>query len=679
MRSTCLVLAGSLVAGALAVGACGGGGGDGGVYFDLASPLDTGDVFWDLPFPSDLRLNGDGTIDLTGFPNPRNVPLVEKLLIDARVRHGFPEMPVAYFRFRDPPPARSADDVIPAAATSDAFLVDVDPASPERGTMVPVVAQTFPVDGFAPANLVGVAPRPGFVLAPHTTYAVVLRQSFAPGVDPAPDFATLADGGTPGGDRGGAAHDLYQPLWDTLATLAVDPHDVLVATVFTTGDEVQVLYDRTEAIRAAHDAVIADLHVDPVDGASHDGFCEIVGTVTLPQFQVGTQPFDQDGEFVLDADGTPEQQGEMTVPMTISLPLATMPASGFPLYQFFHGSGGHSSDVVDLGRVTTPGGSPTVGEGPAFVVAKQGIAAAGDALPLNPERLPGAGDTEYLNINNLAAFPYTFQQGAIEQRLFLDALLALRIDPAAVTDLDQCEARGLALPSSATTYQFDPGKLVAGGQSMGGMYTNMIGAVEPRFGALVPTGAGGFWNLMVLETTLVPGAGALLAAAYQTDELQLTFMYPGMHLLGMAWEIAEPMVSMSRLARRPLPGTTPRSVYEPVGYDDIYFPTEIYDAAALAYGNQEAGDQVWPEMQGALALDGLDGLLTYPITGNHSDGTHTTTNVVVQYLGDGVDDPHYLYRQLDAVKHQYGCFLRSYLDTGTPTVPAAGALDDPCP
>jgi hypothetical protein len=147
-----------------------------------------------------------------------------------------------------------------------------------------------------------------------------------------------------------------------------------------------------------------------------------------------------------------------------------------------------------------------------------------------------------------------------------------------------------------------------------------------------------------------------------------------MHLIAMAWEVAEPMVSMSRLAQRPLAGTQPRNVYEPVGYGDVYFPTDVYDAAALSYGNEEAGTAVWPTMQPALSLEHLDGLQSYPVRANRG----ATTNVVVQYMGDGIIDPHYLYRQIPAVKHQYACFLRTFLDTGIATVVAPGAIDDPC-
>lgn len=636
---------------ALLVGlcACGGGADPGGVYFELGSSLDTGETFWDQPFPSDLRLTADGTPDLTGFPNPRNAPIVEKLLVDARARKGFPEMPVVYFRFREAPPARDPD----ALVGDDAILVDVS-TGPEHGRTFPLVAQTFAPDKFAPSFLVGIAPRPGVVLAPATTYALVLKKSFAPGVAPPSGWQDLP---------------LFAPMWPALDALGVSRDDVLVATVFTTGDEVALLHARTEQIRAAHDAVIAGLHVDPVDGATHDGFCELVGTATFPQFQTGAAPFDSGGVFVLAADGTPMAQSTLAVPLTITLPLRAQPAGGFPLYQFFHGSGGVSSGVVDLGYSPTPDDKPTIGEGPAWIVAKQGLAAASSALPVNPERVPGATDTAYLNINNLTAFPFTFQQGVIEQRLLTDALSTISI-PADTPGLADCEARGL----SGAPYHFDATKLVAGGQSMGGMYTNMIGAVEPRFGALVPTGAGGFWNLMITKTSLVPGALQLLAAAFNTDESQLTFMYPGMHLIGMAWEIAEPMVSMSRLAQRPLPGSTARNIYEPVGFGDVYFPTQVYDAAALAYGNHEVGTPVWPSMQPALALEQLDGLLTYPVRGNRG----ATTNVVVQYMGDGIIDPHYLYRQNPAVKHQYACFLRTFLDTGTATVVAPGAIDDPC-
>jgi hypothetical protein len=626
-------------------------------------------TFFDLPFPSDLRLDADGTAAYAGFPNLGQNRLVTQLIALADDRARFSVMSNAYFRFAVELPPRAAADVIPATPDAPILYVDIDPDSPERGTLYPVQAQTLLPDDTAIAYLLGVGLRPGFVLAPSTTYAVVLRKAVAPGLAPPRAFAEMAAGRTPAGPRGTVAAAVYAPLWPVLAELGVPAADVLTATVFTTGDEVALLHDRSELVRGAYDAVISNLRVDPDDGAAHDGFCEVLADVRLPQFQVGVVPFNQDGQFVLDGAGLPEQQGELTVPLAITIPSGEMPAAGWPLYQFFHGSGGLSSGLVDLGKTLAVGEEPEIGKGPGYVVARHGIAGVSAALPVNPERYPNASDYEYLNLLNLGAFPYTFQQGVLEQRLLLDALLALEIPPNVVAS---CSAT--TLPSGATAHRFDGARLAAGGQSMGGMYTNMIGAVEDRFGALVPTGAGGFWAMMILDTDLIAGARGFLGGTFVTDSEQLTFLHPGMSLLGVSWEIAEPMASMARLARRPLPDFPVRHVYEPVGLDDIYFPTIVFDAAALAYGNRQAGAELWPQLQSALALDGLGGIDTYPVSGN-VDGH---TRVVVQFASDGIADSHYIYRQLDEVKHQYGCFLASYMRDGTPSVPAPAALTAPC-
>jgi hypothetical protein len=319
-------------------------------------------------------------------------------------------------------------------------------------------------------------------------------------------------------------------------------------------------------------------------------------------------------------------------------------------------------------------GCNTQGMGPAHYLAAHGIAAAGSALPLNPERYPGASETEYLNMLNLSSFRDTFRQGILEQRMFLDALLELEIPPAVLAG-----CAGPSLPGGASAYRFRATPVLAQGQSMGGMYTNMVGAVDPRIEAVAPTGAGGHWSYFILVGDQVPGGAATLSLVLGTAGA-LTFMHPAMHLLALAWEPAEPLVYMPRLARRPLPGHPVRSIYEPVGKDDSYFPMAVFDAVALAYGHEQAGDAVWSSMQDALALDMLDGILPYPVAHNRQsiDGL-PYTGVVVQYLGDGIYDPHAIYSQLAEVKYQYGCFFSTFLAHGTATVPAPAALGTPCP
>jgi hypothetical protein len=616
------------------------------VYFDF-DHANTVATFWDFPFPSDQRLDPNGAPEVTAFPNPRNLPILANLLSIVPDRRGWPMMTPAYFRFTAPVPATSLDVVL---ADGPLYLIDIDPASPERGSKFPVVAKTLAADSYVTSNVLAIAPRPGIVLRARTQYAYVVARAFAPGFSRPSGFG----------------ESVYPTLWSTLDAIGIERDDVLVATVFTTGDEVARIRARSEAIRAAYEPQLTNVQL--VGGDMYAGFCRLSAQITMPQFQTGEQPFDSGGLFVLDGDDVPAKQGEMTIPVVITLPKQTMPATGWPLYQFFHGSGGLSTGLVDLGYSPTPADMPEPGKGPGYVVALQGIAAASAAMPLNPERLPTATDYSYLNINNLAAFPQTFQQGVFEQRLLTDALLALRIPDSVLSG-----CTGIA--SGSGEHFFDPQKLVAGGQSMGGMYTNLVGAVEERFGALVPTGAGGFWNYMILESQIIPGARQLLGTALGVDDAELSFVHPAMNAIGLAWEIAEPIVAMSRIAHRPLEGLPARHVYEPVGKDDVYFPIAIYDAAALAYGNQQAGTQVWPSMQDALAQGGLAGIASYPVKANR-DGK---TRVVVQFEGDGIIDAHYIYRQLETVKHQYSCFLATYLRDGVPTVPAPNLLSHPCP
>ena len=261
-------------------------------------------------------------------------------------------------------------------------------------------------------------------------------------------------------------------------------------------------------------------------------------------------------------------------------------------------------------RARRPTARPHAGEGPG--ASSRGAASRPPraSLPINHERLPGARSYDYLNLNNLAAFPYTFQQGVFEQRLLLDALLDR--DPGRCSQL-----RRLVAAAS----HFDAAKLVAGGHSMGGMYTNMIGAIEPRYGALTPFGAGGFWNMMILDTAIIPGSRDLLAAVLGVDGDTLTFVHPAIGLIELGWEIADPVNSMARIARRPLAGFPARHIYEPIGLDDKYFPNADLRRGG-ARVRQPAGGRRWcgPARRTRSRADSLDGLLSYPVR-RTDDGT----------------------------------------------------------
>jgi hypothetical protein len=645
---------------------------------DFETDLAIDNRFYDFPFPSDLRLTASGAPDFAGVPHASTVAFWNDWTALAMNRRAFPTIPVAYFRFtRDLAPL-DYPAVIAADKTSPILLVDIDPDSPERGRLVPTVAATPEVDDYVPEHLLEVAPRPGFVLHENRSYAFVVLTSLldASGerLAPSTELADLRSGKTVSGPRGANAQKTYAPLWETLSTLGIDAAEVASATVFTTGDVVADTYDISEKVRAAHSITIENLKIDPDDGLLHDRYCELIGTVKYPQFQKGTPPFDQQGLFELDPNGAPVLQREESAPITIVIPKQPMPAGGYPLMMYFHGSGGVSGAVVDRGTWKLDTMENTKGEGPGFVLAPFNIASVGSALPVNPERLPGASEQEYLNLKNVVAMRDTFRQGVIEQRLLLDAMLDIKIDPAVLA-----ACTGPELPPGETAFRFATDKVVTQGQSMGGMYTNMISAVEPRIRAAVPTGAGGFWTYYVLQTTVIENAQGLLGVILATRS-ELTFMHPALSILQTGLEPADPFVYMPRVGLRPLSGAPVRPIYEPVGKGDSYFATDLYNAVALSYGHEQAGDEVWPEMQQVLALGDLDGILPYPVKNNRTslDGT-PYTGIVVQYEGDGIYDPHAIYSQLDQVKYQYGCFFSTFLSTGNATVPAPAPLGTPCP
>jgi hypothetical protein len=247
-------------------------------------------------------------------------------------------------------------------------------------------------------------------------------------------------------------------------------------------------------------------------------------------------------------------------------------------------------------------------------------------------------------------------------RLFLSALEKVQLEPSILAG-----CAGATLPTGATHFKFDLEHLVLTGQSMGGMYTNMLAAIEPRVKAAVPTGAGGHWThfifLTPLNNGLFPGALNLALSTKGT----LSYVHPMISIAAATLEGADPVVYVPRISRRPLEGHPVRPIYEPSAPNDSYFATQTYDAIALAYGHPQAGGVQWDSMQDALALAGLEGIRTLPLSDNlKSENGTAYTGAVLQFEpkaapGDLVADGHAIYSRRDDVKFQYACFAETFL------------------
>lgn len=669
------------------------------VMFDASADFASDGHFFDFPWPADTRLSPKGTPDLRGIPNAIMSQVFEGLRTIAQQRAGYPVVPVAWFRFTADLAPRKSTDAIPADPAQPILLVDVDPnpASKTLGKLLPTIAETLTPDSYVPDGVLAVAERPGIVLEPKHQYAfVVMTNANDVNNKPLGVAPALAQALSGGSDAVAKSFSVVPPA---LAKAGVDASKVAAATVFTTGDVVSDTFDLSSKILATYSSAVSitNVAVDSHVLDTNARFCELQAQVSLPQFQQGyaSPPYDSGGLFVLDSSGMPMKQGVLAVPVTITLPKQAMPSGGYPLVVFFHGTGGVSTAIADRGTwrpetdtTNCPIGQPldtwngvtgcnTPGQGPGWVMAARGIAMAASALPLNPQRWPAGQNMsfpEYIDINNVAATRDDFRQGIFEQRLFFDALRRLTIAPSVVS-----ACTGLSLPSGETAYHFKDDPLLAQGQSMGAMYTNLISAVEPRIKAIVPTGAGGYWSWFILQSQFVPGIKGKIGLLLGVHG-DFSHLHPAMHVTELGLESVDPIVYMPRIGHEPLPGHPVRPVYEPHGQGDSYFPTAVQDAVAMAYQNRQTGTQVWPTMQQTLALEGLSGILPYPVKDDltSANGTTKYTGAVVQYVGDGVYDPHAIYSQLDAVKYQYGCFFQSFLQTGTATVPAPADYSVPC-
>ncbi len=663
--------------------------------FDLNTNLNDPEQFYNLPYPTDLRLDANGKPDLSAFPVfTKFFGFFKRLKTIASDRPGFPTTAAGYFRFDRPLAPQDPNQLIPADPAAPILLIDIDRTSPERGRLFPVVASTPAPDSFyVPPYLLAVAPYPGIVLKPNRQYAYVIRRGVkdATGqpIKPTPAFSELRDGTVPHQQlkRKFLAYLLYKPLWETLDQKGINRTSVMNATVFTTGDVVAETAQLSDYVLAHYDRPITNLRYKPETRISDLGYCKFVADIKLPQFQKGTPPFlfyeKRAGLFEFDAKGYLKEQGNDTIPLVITLPKKPMPPEGYPLMAYYHGSGGLSSQVVDRGPVRDPGGMKIPGRGPADVVARYGFASVGSALPVNPERIPTVvsdlfDNRPYLNPTNPAAYRDTFRQGVFEQRLLIEALDRLTISPDALGD-----CTGPTLPNGVKIFHINTKSVIALGQSQGAQYAAMMGAVEPAIKAVIPTGSGGFWALLFAYFANSEGGDfekiASLLGKVLDKEDPIDHLYPALRLLQSSWEAAEPMVYMARMAKRPLPNHPARSIYQPVGQGDSDFPEEVFNAVALATGVQQAGEILWPEMQESLALEGLNGIVDYPVENNLiSEDGRPYTGLVVQYKGDGLADPHTIFSQLDDVKYQYGCFMDSVQKTGKAVVPKPKPILLPC-
>lgn len=631
--------------------------------------------FFDLPFPSELRRMPDGSINMDRFPNPADMKMVARTVDAVAHGYGFSTAPTVYFRFDGPIDASKLPDRRASLSPDSViFLLDIDPASPERGKRFPLDAEFYkkhPRLISHADNLLAFTPVPGFVLRENTLYAAgVMRALGDPQGGELRSFAEV-ESGAMAGEMGTKAKEMDAGAFAALDELAkIKAEEVAALTVFRTGDPTARAMQLFNGVK---DLPTLEFETPLHQTREYDLYYVLEGVVMMPQFQDGTPPYGKGkgGRIQFNADGKPVTQRMDRVPVAFSVPKTAMPEAGFPIMIYIHGTAGVSTQFIDRGEVMGEGppahgiyqgnfashGTAEPGTGPALIFAQHGIAGVGAAQQHAGER--GGMDAQlwWYNFLSPEALRDNMLEASAEASMLLRLVEKIQIDPAL------CPATA----AGGGPIKFDPSLIFGMGQSLGSLILGPWGAVETDLKALLPSGNGAYWTIFMAQENALDLKRLANSGRGLTTSLGLDVMHPIITMMGTALAPGDPASFQRHYFEEPLPGRAPKHVYASFGLHDHYFFPYSQNAAILVMGLDFAGVILEPSTKDDLDLAGLKDL-PFPVSLNKQTPQGPVTAVAVQYPEKGPLDGHHVNFQRDDAKYQYGCFLESLVQTGAPVV-----------
>jgi predicted esterase len=604
--------------------------------------------FFRLPFPSDVRVDAAGHIDLSDFPRPGPTPLgvdLVQLYVDALTADfdGFSAVAPITFRFSGP--------VGEASLAAAATFVDLTTGKPVRA----LASSHAPRTKYSCADRVVVEHAVGEVLQPRHRYAVILR-----GVTDAtggmaaqdPDLIGVLGDARPAGDEPlGRAWDLYAPLRAWMALHGVAAGNVSAASIFTVGDPVGTVSKIKDAIAAAPAPVLTDLtHCAPgvtspcadggpdrVCGGGDPAYDEIQGRISIPIFQQGTAPYldPKDGGGI---DGAaPTIVRTEAVCFALTVPKGSAPASGWPLVIYAHGTGGSFRSFINEGI------------GPQLATAVVPFATLSyDGVEHGERKNGSAQSSDNLVFNVLnphAARDNVVQSGA-------DVLQLLR-------------AGALTLPGSLTgnPIAFDTAHVAFFGHSQGANAGHLGLAYAEAARAAVLSGSGGGVIDGVLSKTspidIARGMQFLIGEP-------LDVSHPAMVLFQTFFDRSDPLVYAPLLIRRTPSGIPSKHVFHGYGVGDTYAPPRTLANITKALGiplSAPMAESIDDPISAPVPL------AARPIIANLDSGDGgIVTGATFQYTPQSYDGHFVLLREPSAVT-DWTSFLTTYAASGHPYVP----------
>jgi len=548
-----------------------------------------------IGWPSD-RYRVDGHMKLTNMPENVASLLRTYMTFGEEVLNGWGLNGAVYFEFKgtiDPttlPDAKSS-----TAADAMIQMVDVTRTSASYGQRLPLVYEFYGEgdDPFYNDHTLAMRPVYGFPLVEGDTYCAIVTRAVKDKdgnyLQQAPELA-----------GGFASESSLAPLIAWLDDSPLARRDIAVATCFTAQDATGEL-DRVARW-------IDDMDPPEVDTVFEPGvWGEFHGLYTAPNFQSGDKPYNSEGgDIQFAASGDPIVQADEEIRFLLLTPTDhEMPATGWPVTLYAHGTGGDYESC----------------RGDTRELVLDGIAVLCIDQPLHGSRGPGGAllsETELVLFSFNFVNPYSgrsaFRQAAI------DTIMLSRMIEAHRFDLDA----GSTL--SRKKMLLDPEKILFFGHSHGGLSGTLALAVDSRLKAGVISGMSGVIIETILRRKDPADLAALAATLLQVDQENLDSFHPALNLMQMLVDATDP-INYTRYWISPRSNGRPKNVFVTQGTVDAASPSIGNDAATAAGGVP----QVRPIAKASEAhqLHGLEPL-DLPVQGNIDLGNGEAVTVVMR-------------------------------------------------
>jgi hypothetical protein len=591
--------------------------------------------FFALPWPSDSRLTSDGkSMDLTGFYNPGGAIGSYLTAIGSEPLSGFGTSSAIYFRFDAPLdatqlPATGAASISPS---SPVFVVDVTPSSPTYGKRQPLSVHFQSTAGlYIGSNWLALLPEPGFPLRPATTYAAVIT-----------DSTVAADGGSVHRDP---RFDSVLPFSsDITSALGVDGIHIAAATVFTTQNPTPIMKALRDAVYAQAPAPTV-MALDFAD-TKKNTYNHYRGMYASPNFQEGDPPYKTTGGRIhVDANGVPQVVRTEMLRFAVTIPLAPMPAAGWPIVLYAHGTGGDYESFLGDRSADT---AANVLDENGNVITHMAMISIDQVLHGPRDPTMSDPDLTFFNFQNIVAAHDNPKQGGLDDFQLLRLVEGFNVASAPMTN---------------EPIKFDPDRIYFKGHSQGGLTGPLFLAYEPKVKAAILSGAGATLILGLLYKTEPTNVAALVQAVIAEDVDQY---HPLLTLLQAYMESSDPGNYGRLFFREPPEGLAPKSIYQSIGIVDNFAPVPTLKSFGLSMGLQPVNPMVEPidDFPTLLNLPWMDPPIMSNFAGGKATGVVCEYQVPVDSTGKQKYDGHFVVFDDPHAIVQSNAFLGLHATTG---------------